>query len=187
MYAFITGLIRKIEPTYIILENNNIGYYISISNSYNYKLNELSTIYIHQQIKDDSIILYGFNSEELKSMFLKLITVNGVGPKTALSMLSSNDVEGIVSAINSNNITYLTKFPGIGKKTASQIILDLKGKVSLSDSVNSNIEDARLALIALGYTNKVVLESLIDIDSSLPVEEIIKLVLAKLVNRLDVS
>lgn len=161
MYGYIKGIITKITPKNIIIENNEIGYLIIVANPYNYKLNEKYTIYTYQYVKEDIIDLYGFNSYDEKDLFLKLISVSGIGPKSALSILASGSVKEIIQAIENHNDAYLRKFPGIGEKASKQIILDLKGKVnyesldSTTTPQNSDkLSDVEGALIALGYNKK---------------------------------
>ena len=182
MYAYLKGNIVKIEPSHIVLDNNNIGYLIIVPNPYLYELNKEITVYTHHYVREDINNLYGFITEESKSLFFLLFSVSGIGPKTALSILATNDIAGIVLAIESGDVKYLTKFPGIGNKTASQIILDLKGKLEITQNVilNDNLVDAELALIALGYSKVNVTKVLKNIDSTLPVETIIKEALIKI-------
>lgn len=163
MFEYFRGILKAIYPTYIVLEVNNIGYQLSIANPFRLQTQLKNTVklFIHQVIREDSHTLYAFESIEEKLLFLKLISVSGIGPKSALSILASEDSIGLVEAIENSNIEYLIKFPGVGKKTASQIILDLKGKLNfntntLNDTsmLNSIIEDTKLALSGLGYSEK---------------------------------
>jgi len=127
-----------------------------------YQLNEEKTVFISQQVREDSNILYGFSNKDQKKVFLLLLKVKGVGPKSALAILAGGTSEEIIGAIENQDVTYLTKFPGIGKKSAQQIILDLQGKVDFSmtnissvpTAVNNYLSDAMLALEALGYSKK---------------------------------
>ena len=156
MYGYIKGIIKEIESNYIILENNDIGYLIYVPNPYSYKLEESHTVYTYNCIKEDEYSLYGFKNKEELDLFLKLISVKGLGPKMALPMLATGSINGIIDAIDRENILYLKKFPKIGDKVAKQIILDLKGKVSCEENVNTendNNDDVVLALTALGYKN----------------------------------
>lgn len=182
MYAYIKGEIVSIEPSHVVIENNGIGYLIIVANPYLHKLNEISKIYTHHYVREDINNLYGFLNIESKNLFLKLISVSGIGPKTALSILASNDISGIINAIEADDYKYLTKFPGIGPKTAQQIILDLKGKLVIDNSIitNQNVEDATLALISLGYSKATINKVVKDLDVSLTTEEIIKIALKKL-------
>lgn len=152
MYSYIKGKIVDIESNYIVVENNNIGYLIFTANPYSFSLNEDTTIFLYQYVREDEISLYGFKTKEEKNMFLKLIEVKGLGCKMALPMLANGAVDGIISAIENENINYLKKFPKIGDKVARQIILDLKGKlVSSNNSAKQNNDELIEALKALGY------------------------------------
>ena len=162
MYAYIKGNISEINPTNIVVDNNGIGYEVVVANPYEYQLNEEKTIYISQQVREDSNILYGFSNKEQKKVFLLLLKVKGVGPKSALAILAGGTSAEIIGAIENQDAVYLTKFPGIRKKSAQQIILDLQGKVDFSmtsissapSAVNNYLSDAMLALEALGYSKK---------------------------------
>lgn len=162
MYAYIKGKISEINPTNIVVDNNGIGYEVVVANPYEYHLNDDRTVYISQQVREDSNVLYGFSNKEQKKVFLLLLKVKGVGPKSALAILAGGTSEEIISAIENQDAVYLTKFPGIGKKSAQQIILDLQGKVDFSmknissapTAINNYLSDAILALEALGYSKK---------------------------------
>ena len=162
MYAYIKGNISEINPTNIVVDNNGIGYEVVVANPYEYQLNEEKTVYISQQVREDSNILYGFSNKEQKKVFLLLLKVKGVGPKSALAILAGGTSAEIIGAIENQDAVYLTKLPGIGKKSAQQIILDLQGKVDFSmtsissapSAVNNYLSDAMLALEALGYSKK---------------------------------
>ena len=162
MYAYIKGKISEVNPTNIVVDNNGIGYEVVVANPYEYQLNEERTVFISQQVREDSNVLYGFSNKEQKKVFLLLLKVKGVGPKSALAILAGGTSEEIIGAIENQDAVYLTKFPGIGKKSAQQIILDLQGKVDFSmtnissapKAVNNYLSDAILALEALGYSKK---------------------------------
>ena len=153
MYSYIKGKIVDIESNCIVLENHEIGYLIYTANPYSFELNTDTIIYLYQYVREDEISLYGFKSKVEKDMFLKLIEVKGLGCKMALPMLANGAVDGIVSAIENEDINYLKKFPKIGDKVARQIILDLKGKlVSTEENHNeSHSEELIEALKSLGY------------------------------------
>ena len=174
MYDFIKGRIDYVCPEYIVVENNGIGYLIHAPNPFVFSgTNEEKKIYVHHYVREDLQALYGFSSREEKKLFIKLLNVTGIGPKGALAVLASGRVDQVVSAIESEDEKFLVKFPGIGKKTARQMILDLKGKLEdvspdafpdlfktadgkeLSYSTkNVALEEALLALQALGYSEK---------------------------------
>lgn len=174
VYSYIKGIITDIEPSYITIENNGIGYLIYVPNPYSYKLNSEDIIYLYQQIREDENTLYGFKTKDDKNLFLKLISVKGLGCKMALPMLSGDNINFIYEAINEGNINYLKKFPKIGDKVARQIILDLKGKlVKKEDVVNTNNELVEV-LTSLGYKNNDIKKILPSIDSTKEIEEQIK-------------
>ncbi|HGC6408644.1 TPA: Holliday junction branch migration protein RuvA [Streptococcus agalactiae] len=164
MYDYIKGKLSKITAKFIVVETAGLGYVIYVANPYSFSgyVNQEVTIYLHQVIRDDAHLLFGFHTENEKEIFLNLISVSGIGPTTALAIIAVDDNEGLVSAIDNSDIKYLTKFPKIGKKTAQQMILDLLGKFveasgesatsrKVSSEQNSNLEEAMEALLALGY------------------------------------
>ncbi|MBQ9124189.1 MAG: Holliday junction branch migration protein RuvA [Acholeplasmatales bacterium] len=184
MYGYIIGRITKVSPKYIICENNGIGYLLIVSNPYNFKLNEEYKVYTHQYVRDDLIDLYGFKSEDEKELFLRLISVSGIGPKSALSILASGSVSDICKAIETGNANYLKKFPGIGAKASQQIILDLKGKLDFSDDMplsSDKMADVEAALIALGYAKKEITKVLAKLDPTLDEGVLVKQALQKMI------
>lgn len=164
MYDYIKGILTKITAKYIVVEVGGIGFILQVANPYAYSgaMNQQVTVYTHQVIREDAHLLYGFRTEAEKSVFLSLISVSGIGPTTALAIIAVDDNDGLVRAIEQKNITYLTKFPKIGKKTAQQMVLDLEGKFVLSEqtevsslaveeSDNTSLDEAMEAMEALGY------------------------------------
>ena len=127
MYEYIIGKVTFVSPYYIVVETNGIGYQISVDNPYRYsgKMDTDIKLYLHQVVREDAQLLFGFGSLEEKQLFLKLISVSGIGPKSGLAIMASvADHGGLINAIEGEDVTYLTKFPGVGKKTAQQMILD---------------------------------------------------------------
>lgn len=164
MYDYIKGQLTRITAKYIVVETNGLGYIINVANPYSFtdSVNQLVTIYLHQVIREDAHLLFGFHTEDEKEVFLKLISVSGIGPTTALAIVAVDDNQGLVNAIDTSDIKYLTKFPKIGKKTAQQMVLDLAGKFvevpqetskakPSTSSNNDQLEEAIEALLALGY------------------------------------
>lgn len=152
MYAYIKGKVTEIESNYIVIDNNNVGYQIFTANPYSFEEDKEYQIYLYQYVREDEISLYGFKTKEEKELFLKLTSVKGLGCKMALPMLAGGSIDGIVDAIERENILYLKKFPKIGDKVARQIILDLKGKLVAKEEVNTNnFDELTEALKALGY------------------------------------
>lgn len=175
MYSYIKGVITIIEPSYIVLENNGIGYLIYVSNPYSYRINDNVTVYLYQQIREDENTLYGFKTKEEKNLFIKLISVKGLGCKMALPMLSGDNKDSILDAIESGNINYLKKFPKIGDKVARQIILDLKGKLEIENkSDKKDLTELTETLKSLGYKPADIKRISKDIDPNLSIENQVK-------------
>lgn len=164
MFDYIKGKLTKITAKYIIVETGGLGYLLHVANPYSFsdQVNQDVQVYLHQVIREDAHLLYGFHSEDEKAVFLNLISVSGIGPTTALAIVAADDNEGLVRAIDSSDITYLMKFPKIGKKTAQQMVLDLAGKfveapvengktARKAIAGNEPLEEAMEALLALGY------------------------------------
>lgn len=155
MIGYLLGKVIVIEKDHLILDVNNVGYQVYTIHPYQYQINQELSLYVHTNVKEDSITLFGFENIDLKNLFLKLIQVKGVGPKTAIGILSSIDFNNLIIAIENNDVNMIKKIPGIGTKSASQIILDLKGKLVTESNINinENLNDALEALMALGYKN----------------------------------
>ncbi|WP_223591187.1 Holliday junction branch migration protein RuvA [Neobacillus bataviensis] len=174
MFEFIKGAVEFVGPEYIVIENNGIGYQIATPNPFIYssKMETMVTVYTYHYVREDIMALYGFQSREEKKLFTKLLNVSGIGPKGALAILASGEVQQVVNAIENEDEAFLVKFPGVGKKTARQMILDLKGKLQdvvpdyfpnlfnadtlplYTQTNNTAFEEAILALKALGYSDK---------------------------------
>lgn len=169
MYEYLRGVITEVTPYNIVVDVNGVGYQVYVANPFKYEEDEHveQKVFVYQAVRDNDISLYGFKNSSEKQLFLKLLDVSGIGPKSALAILANDDNRGLINAINSDDDGYLTKFPGIGKKTAKQIILDLKGKLSDVDSdmltgqdnldldLNASspyLKESLEALRALGYT-----------------------------------
>lgn len=170
MIAYVKGIMTVILEESIIVDVNGIGYEIICANPFHFQpfLQQEVHIYTYHYVREDMQCLYGFETEEEKKLFINLISVSGIGPKSAIAILSNISINEFISAIELEDDKYLTQFPGIGKKTARQIILDLKGKldgmISLTDTQNENclpmknnsiaLEEGLEALKALGYTER---------------------------------
>ena len=151
MYGYIIGKIDLVETNYIIIDNNEIGYLVYVANPYSYQIGNIEKVYIYEQVREDEHTLYGFKSLEEKDLFLRLIGVKGLGPKMAIPMFATGSIDGIIDAIERENVLYLKKFPKIGDKVARQIILDLKGKLAKTDNIVIKNEELTETLKALGY------------------------------------
>lgn len=175
MYSYILGRVVLQYSNSIVLDNNGIGYLVNVANPYSFEIDKEYKVYIYQQIKEDDNSLYGFKSEEEKDLFLKLISVKGIGPKMALPMLATGSINGIVDAIERENILYLKKFPKIGEKVAKQIVLDLRGKLNVSGVVVKNNSDELCDVLkGLGYKEKEYKSIVLKVSPSLPIEEQVK-------------
>lgn len=200
MYAYVKGTLTQLFPTHVVVETAGIGYEIQTPNSYRFQkfLNQDIQIFTSLIVREDAQLLYGFISEEEKDMFLSLIKVTGIGPKSALAILAASSPNEVKRAIENENDAYLTQFPGIGKKTARQIVLDLKGKVTLteedSDSLlqvdmssneqNQVVKEAMLALEALGYSKRELskVEKVLNKQNVTSVDEAVKIGLQTLIS-----
>lgn len=173
MFEYIKGKIEMVGPEYIVVENHGIGYQIITPNPFVFSKQHgvEIRIYTYHYVREDLMALYGFQTKEEKILFTKLLNVTGIGPKGALAILASGNPEQVINAIENEDEAFLIKFPGVGKKTARQMILDLKGKLQAvvpdffpnlfteeEDRFNSHSisewEEAELALKALGYSEK---------------------------------
>ena len=168
MYEYFIGKITDVTPYYIVINVGGVGYRVLVANPFRYTAtNDDQKVYIYQAVRDNDISLYGFQTFDEKQLFIKLLSVSGIGPKSALAILANEDHSGLINAINTNNDKFLTKFPGIGKKTAQQIILDLKGKMKEITPANlvgqqaldvtptdasPALRESLEALASLGYT-----------------------------------
>ena len=174
MIEFIKGTVEEMESNYIGLDNHGIGYLIYTANPYSYEVGKEYKIYIYQQVREDEISLYGFKTKEERDLFLKLISVKGLGCKMALPMFATGSIDGIKDAIERENILYLKKFPKIGDKVARQIILDLKGKLNVSVTSSKLDKDELIeTLKALGYKQSDITKILPQIKSE-TIEEQVK-------------
>ncbi|MBE6061746.1 MAG: Holliday junction branch migration protein RuvA [Clostridium sulfidigenes] len=189
MYEYIKGIFKSIEKEYIVIECGNIGYKIFTSGSTISNMPAIDQqikIYTHQIVREDFIGLYGFLTKDEISMFNLLISINGVGPKAALSLMSIANVSTLKYAIITDDDKLITKAPGIGKKTAQRIILELKDKITVGGTMpkgtaisdididNEKLSEAVGALIALGYSDKEAEKAIEKANRSNSVEDIIK-------------
>ena len=169
MIGFLQGKVHSTDNSSLILDVNGVGYKvfaplpILISTSKEVSL----SLFIHTHVREDHIILYGFKDENDLFLFEKLTSVSGIGPKSALAMLSVHSPSSLADAIERSDVEALSHTPGVGKKTAEKIILELKGKLShlIGKEMNDTTLEVRLALEALGYSAKEIHEALKDTDT----------------------
>lgn len=195
MFAYIKGSLEVKTNGYIVIDVNGIGYKIFMSETAINKLGaigEIIKIHTYVRVREDDISIYGFNTNEEVRMFELLLSVSGIGAKSALVILSNVSVSSFALAIINNDINLLKKLPGIGPKTAQRVILELKDKLKkeneivanentdISDTINTAIMDdekiaeATAALKVLGYTGKEIEKALEKVDANLSVEDIIR-------------
>ena len=194
MYEYIKGKYMGINKDYIIIENNNIGYKIFTSGATMAEMpgiNDEVMLYLEEIVREDFIGLYGFKDREELEMFKLLLSISGVGAKAALSLLSISRINNLKYAIIMEDDKHLCRAPGIGKKTAGRIILELKDKIKKEDimsgvdiqegfedlqpTVNANtVGEALGALLALGYSEKEAETALKQVDKTASLEDIIK-------------
>lgn len=195
MISYIKGVIDTVEHDKVIIENNNMGYNVLMSQSATEVLGqgEEIKIYTYLHVKEDAMQLFGFLSKNELEMFKKLISVSGVGPKGGLAILSALPENNLQMAIISGDAKAISKAQGIGAKTAQRIIIELKDKIDLEEmlevsseaipSDNSIQSDAIDALIALGYSKTESFNAVkkVSVDESMDVEDILKFALKNII------
>lgn len=190
MYEYIKGVLVETTPAYAVVDCGGVGYYVHISvNTYsNIATKNDVLLYVHQIVREDALLLYGFFTQEERSLFRALISVSGIGANTANVMLSSMSVDEITNAILTDNVNAIKSVKGIGVKMAQRVIIELKDKIGKEAAVLENLkvavapvkEEAQAALVALGFTKALVVKTLDKIlagNRDVTVEELIKLAL----------
>lgn len=200
MVAYIKGTLESIGEDHIVIDNNGLGYEIKIPLSILSELPAIGDIlkaYTYLYVREDAMVLYGFLSQDDLNVFKLLLTVNGIGPKGALAILSAMTPDTLRMAVVTGDDDTISKAPGIGKKTAQRLIIDLKDKLKISnldDLVrdekyisnnqpfvdNDSITEAIAALVALGYTNTEAMKATKGLKTYGTVEEILKYALKQL-------
>lgn len=176
MYSYLKGIVTEVKANYITLEVSGVGYQLITPNPYLFTRHQEAIVYVYQKVAEDEISLFGFPGAEEKELFLKLISVNGIGPKSATAILAAGSVQSITQAIEAGNAKFLQKFPGIGPKASQQIILDLQGKIDFDQlgEVGGALGEVEEALQALGYSAKETKKVLPKLDASKPINELVK-------------
>lgn len=186
MYNYIHGTVTIIQSQYIVVENNGIGYAVKVGNPFSYQLGVAVQIFTYYHVREDVQELYGFSGVEERDFFLKLLSVKGIGPKSAMAIVAAGAVDKVIYAIEHGDSQFLRKFPGIGIKASQQIILDLHGKLdmkAIGPQVHPKVKELREALKALGYSGAEIKAMQPEIDANLdkPLGELVKIVLKKMV------
>lgn len=197
MYAYIYGEIIEKDPENIVIECNHIGYNIHIAPGMLSRfpsVGQMARIYTYTSVREDAFWLYGFTSKDELNLFKLLITVSGIGPKGAMGILSVMDVDTLRLAVLSQDSKMIAKAPGVGAKSASRIVLELKDKIKPEDVLGKPLEDeessvlstlrqeATEALVSLGYTVSDAYKVLqkLDITEDTRVEDVIKMALRQI-------
>ena len=154
MFDYIKGVVTDQTSSTIVLENNNIGYIVTVANPYSFEIGETVQVYLYNKIAEDENSLYGFKSKTDRDLFLKLLNVKGLGPKVGIGFFAMGTNSGIIDAIERENVLYLKKFPKIGDKLARQIILDLKGKLVSNNTPTSTKDFTELIEVLKGFGYK---------------------------------
>ena len=188
MIARLNGLLIEKSPPLIVVDCGGVGYEVEVPMSTFYNLPEIGTkvqLLTYMVVREDAQLLYGFGSEQEKSTFKQLLKVNGIGAKSALSILSGVSIDDLVHAVSQQDVAMLTRVPGVGKKTAERLLLELKDKFSASTVSASNLpksasHDVLNALLALGYNEREAVAAVKLLDKGVSVTEGIKLALKSL-------
>jgi Holliday junction DNA helicase RuvA len=191
MIGFLRGKLHSAKPTQVIVDVQGVGYLVNISVATFEEISKLSevSLFIYTNVREDAIQLFGFANESEKEMFELLISVNGIGPKLALGVLSGIRVADLKSAIQKNDIQRIVAIPGIGKKTAERLVLELRGKLDTLTTVTSGEgsytvrSEATLAMVSLGYNQKVaekIVNDIIDASPEISIEALLKQALKSL-------
>lgn len=157
MIAFVNGIVRLTRKETVVIDVNGVGYEVYMANSDIQTIGDELFLYTYQHVREDAILLYGFVKENDYEVFMRLINVKGIGPKTALNMLGAMSGDEMIEAIENDDVKRLKTLPGIGARTASQIVLDLKGKfVAIETTKEVKVDnpvwkETEEALMALGY------------------------------------
>lgn len=177
MIGYLAGEVRYSEMGKIILFTSGVGFNVFVPDNLDILLGDKLDLYIHTHLREDNISLFGFKDPDELSLFEQLISVSGVGPKSALAIFSASTVQNITSAITQGNLAFFTSVPGIGKKSGQKIILELKTKIGKGDvdlgklEGNSDLVDS---LLALGFQKTEIQKVIPEIDPVLPISQQVK-------------
>jgi Holliday junction DNA helicase RuvA len=189
MIARLNGILIEKTPPQVVIDCAGVGYEVEVPMSTFYNLPEIGvkvSLLTHMVVREDAQLLYGFGTEQEKSTFRQLLKVNGIGAKSALSILSGVSIGELVQAVNMQEVGMLTRIPGIGKKTAERLLLELKDKfgvagvTSIGNQPKSASHDVLNALIALGYNDREAMLAVKQLPADISVAEGIKQALKSL-------
>lgn len=201
MIGYLRGVISHLMPEYCLLDVQGVGYRVFIAGSTRQKLaiGATASLFTYMHVREDALLLYGFSTQDEYDLFIQVTSVSGIGPKVAMGILSACSPADFRLAVAGNHIAFLTKLPGIGKKTAERIVLELKDKLGgglaagadvlsvpgpAGTAGDSQIDQALQALLALGYNQNEIMPVLKGLDGAgHSVEELIRLTLKEFVRR----
>ncbi len=181
MIYFLKGKVALIEDDSIVIDVRDVGYQMLVSHINDYRVGEEVLVYTHNVVREDENYLIGFKDLEEKKVFMSLIKVKGLGPKTVIGALSATSPNEVINAISSNNVAFLKKLPGLGAKAAGQIILDLKGELTGSKGNPKQYEEVYEALKTLGFKGAAIDRVLAEINEpGATNEDILRIALKRL-------
>lgn len=182
MIYFLRGKVALIDGDNVVLDVRDVGYSVLVSHANDFEVGQEVLIYTYNVVREDEQYLVGFLSLEEKNVFMSLIKVKGLGPKTVMGALSATTPKDVIAAIASNNVAYLKKLPGIGAKAAAQVILDLKGELTPGEKGNPDqYEEVYEALKSLGFKGAAIDRVLATINEpGASSEEVLRIALSKL-------
>lgn len=190
MIAILNGILVEKSPPQVVIDCQGVGYEVEVPMSTLYALPDLGQkvqLLTHFVVREDAQLLYGFATLQEKQSFRQLLKVNGIGAKSALAILSGVSLDDLMMAVSQQDVAVLTRVPGVGKKTAERLLLELKDKFALADiaqsSAPSNTQDILNALVALGYNEREVAKVVKTLEKDLSVSEGIKQALQLLSNK----
>ncbi len=181
MIYSLKGKVLLIDGDTVVIDVHDVGYQVLVSHIQDYEVGQEVFLYTYNVVREDEQYLIGFSSLEEKEVFLALIKVKGLGPKTVIGALSATTADDVKNAISSNNVVYLKKLPGIGAKAASQIILDLKGELTGTKGNPSIYDEVYEALKQLGFKGAAIERVLATINvKDATAEDVLRIALSKL-------
>lgn len=181
MIYFLRGVIHQVDNDSVVIDVNDVGYQVLVSHVTNYEVGQKVLLYTYNVVREDENYLIGFSDVEERSVFLSLIKVKGLGPKTVIGALSATTPQDVINAISSNNVAFLKKLPGLGAKAAGQIILDLKGELTGSKGNPKQYEEVYDALKSLGFKGAAIDRVLATINEpNATTEDVLRIALSRL-------
>ncbi len=181
MIYFLRGVIHQVDNDSVVIDVNDVGYQVLVSHVTNYEVGQKVLLYTYNVVREDENYLIGFSDVEERNVFLSLIKVKGLGPKTVIGALSATTPQDVINAISSNNVAFLKKLPGLGAKAAGQIILDLKGELTGSKGNPKQYEEVYDALRSLGFKGAAIDRVLATINEpNATTEDVLRIALSRL-------